>query len=115
MSTGSDSSPSKLLGLLGLAHRAGKLAIGATEVENLVHRNRRPVVIVARDAGVALRRRLLRLNPVRGFLPETVDRLDLAHLLGRSQVAVVAVSDQGFVRGILRLGLPCVPPAQGPG
>jgi len=115
LSAGIDPSAVKLIGLLGLAHRAGKLAIGATEVEKLVHRNRRPVVIVAQDAGVALRRRLLRLNPVRGFLTETVDRVELAHLLGRSQVAVVAVADQGFVRGILRLELPRIPPAQGLG
>ena len=47
----------RVLGLLGLARRAGRLAMGATAVEKLVRHGRPPVVIIARDAGENQRRR----------------------------------------------------------
>jgi ribosomal protein L7Ae-like RNA K-turn-binding protein len=95
----------KLLGLLGLAMRAGKLALGDSAVRNLVRRGRRPLVIIARDAGSGQRERLQRLEPVRGILANAVGREELARALGRRQLSVVALSDPGFVAGIARLGL----------
>ena len=93
----------RLLGLLGLACRAGRLALGARAVESLVKAGRRPLVVVARDAGPTQRARLLRLAPVRGFLADHVGRQDLARTLGRRELAVVAVADPAFVRGIEKL------------
>ena len=93
----------KLLGLLGLARRAGKLAVGATAVEALIKSGRPPWVIIARDAGASQRRKLARLAPVRGVLGDAVDREGRATALGRGALTVVAVSDLGFVRGIERL------------
>ncbi len=94
----------RLLGLLGLALRAGRLAVGARAVEALVGAGRRPLVILARDMGAAQRARLLRLAPVRGFLADAVGRRELASTLGRRELAVVAVADPDFVRGIEGLG-----------
>ncbi len=94
----------RLLGLLGLARRAGKLALGAGAVQDLVRKGRRPLVILARDIGPAQRQRLLRLQPVRGFLLDAVGRDDLGRALGRKELAVVALSDRGFVNGVLALG-----------
>ncbi len=93
----------KLLGLLGLARRAGQLAVGATAVEVLVRGGRRPWLIVARDAGASTRARLARLAPVRGVVDDAVDGAELARALGRAALTVVAVGDPGFVRGIERL------------
>ena len=95
----------KLLGLLGLAQRAGKLALGSRAVTNLVRKGRLPLVIVARDVGLAQRRKWLKLEPVRGFLVDIVSRDELARALGRKQLAVVAIDDKGFVDGIKKLGL----------
>lgn len=95
----------KLLRLLGLAHRAGKLAIGATAVESLVRRGARPLVVIARDAGEAQRTRWARLSPVRGCLTDVVGRDELARALGRQELVVVALSDRDFLAGINRLGL----------
>jgi hypothetical protein len=95
----------KLLALLGLAHRAGRLAIGASAVTDMVRRGRRPLVITARDAGPGQLRRWRRLEPVGGFLDGVVTRDELARALGRRKLAIVALDDRSFVSGITRLGL----------
>lgn len=95
----------KALGLLGLARRSGALAVGASAVEQMVQRGRRPVVVVARDAGDALRRKMLALRPVQGFMDDAFDRETLAQRLGRNELAVVALSEPGFVSGLIGLGL----------
>ena len=113
-----DSKLEPLLGLLGLARRAGLLAVGATAVEKLVRMGRRPVVVIARDASPNQRRRWLALRPVRGHVTGRVTREDLAQRLGRRDLAVVAVSDRGFVRGLIELGVVAEPredPAASPG
>ena len=93
----------RLLGLLGLARRAGKLAVGTSAVERMIHEGRRPLLIIASDAGEGPRARLLRLTPVRAVLADVVSRDDLAMALGRKELTVVAVSDPNFVQGIERL------------
>jgi ribosomal protein L7Ae-like RNA K-turn-binding protein len=95
----------RVLGLLGLARRAGKLAVGATAIEQLVGRRARPVVVLARDAGANQRRRMFGLHPVRGYVLDVVDREQLAARLGRSELVAVAVADMGFVRGLQALGV----------
>ena len=99
----------KVLGLLGLARRAGQLAMGATAVEKLVRRGRPPVVIIAHDAGANQRRRFASLSPIAGLVDELVGREDLASRLGRSELVVVAVNDPGFVRGLIKLGVVAEP------
>ena len=93
----------RLLGLLGLARRAGKLAVGFSAVEQLVKRGERPLVIVARDAGAGQRARIGRWEPVRGLVDDAVDAADLAEALGRGKLSVVGLTDPGFVQGILGL------------
>jgi ribosomal protein L7Ae-like RNA K-turn-binding protein len=93
----------RLLGLLGLALRAGRLAVGATAVERMVHEGRRPLLVIASDAGEGARGRLQRLTPVRTVLDGAVTRDELAEAFGRRELTVVAVSDPDFVKGIERL------------
>ena len=99
----------RVLGLLGLARRAGRLAMGATAVEQLVQRGQRPVIVIARDAGASQRRRVLGLDPVRGVVDGVLDRQQLAARLGREDLVTVAVADMGFVRGLQALGVVCDP------
>jgi ribosomal protein L7Ae-like RNA K-turn-binding protein len=105
LSAATQAAVAKLLGLLGLAQRAGKLAVGATAVEGLIRRGRRPVVIIATDAGSALHRRLANLGSERCVLVRAATRQELGQALGRAQVATVAVADKDFARGIVQLGL----------
>jgi ribosomal protein L7Ae-like RNA K-turn-binding protein len=95
----------RLLALIGLAVRARKLTAGATAVERLVERGGCPLIIVADDAGAALRRRLERLAPTRGQLQAPLSRQELGRACGRATVAVAAIEDPGFARGIRALGL----------
>jgi len=95
----------RLLGLLGLARRAGALAVGASAVEALVRTGKRPVVVLARDTSPNQHRRWLTLRPVRGFVVDHLDRAHLSQRLGRGDLTVVAVADMGFVRGLEQLGV----------
>ncbi len=94
---------SRLLGLIGLAQRAGKLAVGATAVKQMVARGGRPVLILARDAASGQLDRMRRLEPVTAVVDDVVSREELATALGRDDLVVVAVEDRGFAHGICRI------------
>lgn len=95
-------SAEKLLGLLGLARRAGKLAVGFRAVEQLVRRGDKPLVIVARDAGTAQKGKISGWSPLRGLVDDVLDRGPLAQAMGRDQLVVVGLTDAGFIKGIRR-------------
>lgn len=99
----------RVLALLGLARRAGRLAVGATAVQKMVKSGARPIVVLARDAGAGQRGRCRNLRPVRGLVDGCLTRADLARQLGRADLAVVAVADRGFVQGLLELGVVAEP------
>ena len=94
----------KLLGLLGLARRAGKLGMGFSAVETMVAKGERPLVIVAADTGESTRGKISRWQPVQGVVADVLTAEDMARAFGRDKLAVVAVSDSGFVKGIRKLG-----------
>lgn len=103
----------KLLGLLGLARRAGKLAVGFRAVEQLVRRGEQPLVIVARDAGAAQKGKIAGWEPLRGLVDDVLDREQMAQSMGREQLIVVGLADAGFIKGIRReLGI--APPPKKP-
>jgi len=91
-----------LCGLLGLARRAGKLALGASAVERMVHGGDKPLVILASDAGASLRGSTERWDPVEGVVADVLTSDEMAEAMGREKLAVMAVADPGFVRGILK-------------
>ena len=93
----------KLLGMLGLARRAGKLAVGATAVEKLVRRGQSPLIVVASDAGASQMSKVGRWEPLSGVLSDVLTGEELAQAMGREKLSVVGVSDLGFVRGIQKL------------
>jgi len=94
----------KLLGLLGLARKAGKLGLGFSAVEKMVAKGENPLVITAVDIGDSLKGKVSRWQPVRGVVADVLSGEDLARALGRDKLAVVGVSDSGFVKGIRKLG-----------
>jgi hypothetical protein len=95
----------KLLGLLGLARRAGRLAIGFRAVEMLVRREENPVVVFAADIGASQRNKVLGWTPVRSFIGDILTQEEMAQSMGREKLVVVGLSDRGFIKGIGRLGL----------
>lgn len=95
----------KLIGLLGLARRAGRLGMGFSAVEKMVAKGENPLVITAVDMGESLKGRVSRWEPVRGVVGNVLTGEEMARALGRDKLAVVGVSDSGFVKGIRKLGL----------
>ena len=93
-----------LLRLLGLARKAGRLGMGFSAVEKMVVRGENPLVITAADMGDSLKGKVSRWQPVRGVVADVLTAGDLARALGREKLAVVGVSDSGFVKGIRKLG-----------
>ena len=93
-----------MLGLLGLARRAGRLGMGFSAVEKMVHRGENPLVITASDLGESLKGKVSRWEPVRGVVAGVLTGEEMARALGRDKLAVVGVSDSGFVKGIRKLG-----------
>jgi ribosomal protein L7Ae-like RNA K-turn-binding protein len=93
----------KLLGLLGLALRAGRLGMGYSAAEKMVHKGENPLVIVAADMGDSQKAKVSHWEPIRGLVDGIVTAEDLARALGREKLSVVAVSDSGFVKGIRKL------------
>ncbi len=93
----------KLVALLGLARRAGKLAIGFSAVEKLVRRGKAPLIIVASDMGASQMHKVSRWEPLRGTLSDVLNSEEMAQALGREKLSVVGVSDVGFVKGIQKL------------
>jgi hypothetical protein len=104
-----DATADRVLALLGLARRAGRIALGATAVERMVAGGQEPIVIVAQDTSPQQRRRWLALRPVRGFIAEGMERDALARRLGRQNLTVVAVADHGFISGLEALGVVAEP------
>jgi len=94
----------KLLGLLGLARRAGQLGMGFSAVEKMVAKGERPLVITTADMGESLKGKVSRWQPVRGIVADVLTAEDMARALGRDKLAVVGVSDSGFIKGIRKLG-----------
>jgi len=93
----------KLLGMLGLARRAGCLAMGFTAVASQVRRGEAPLVITASDIGSSLKGKVSNWEPLRGTFPNLLTGEELARTLGRDKLSVVGVSDAGFVKGIEKL------------
>lgn len=94
----------KLIGMLGLARRAGRLGMGFSAVEKMVHKGENPLVITASDMGESLRGKVSRWEPVRGIVADVLTGEDMAKALGRDKLSVLGVSDSGFVKGIRKLG-----------
>ena len=93
----------RILALIGLAHRAGRTALGAGAVTSMVVRGKKPLVFVASDCGSNQREKAAKLTPVAGVVYDRIDRVDLARALGRSELTIVAVDGREFVRGLLKI------------
>ena len=93
----------KLIALLGLARRAGRLAVGFSAVETMVKKGQAPMVIVASDMGASQRGKVDHWEPLRGILDDGLTAEEMAQAMGREKLSIVGVCDSGFVKGIQKL------------
>lgn len=85
----------KVLGLLGLAHKGGHLAIGEEPVAALAQPGRARVILLAADAAENTRRRAGHFAALHGtpLLDLPYDKLTLGAAIGRGGCAMLALSD----------------------
>lgn len=91
-----------VLGLMGLAQRAGKLQLGQGPVLRALREARPGVVLLARDAGDDLAGKIERERGSSTVDSTLLSADDLATAFGRRKLSVVSVHDPGFVSGLVR-------------
>lgn len=92
-----------ILRLLGLALKAGQLQLGAGPVKRLLAHDPPGIVFLATDAGRTLVRNVRHDAGQWPVVEDLFDSEELSRAFGRRQLAVVAVRDPGFVRGLQKL------------
>lgn len=91
------------LNLLGIAHKGGLLAIGRDPVRGAVHHGKASYLFLAADAGKALAGEI-RVLGERFNVPVTEISVKerLGNVLGRGEVAVVAVTDMDMAEAVYK-------------
>lgn len=94
----------RLMNLLGLARKAGKLELGSEAVKQAVRRHRAALVLLCADlspkSAQAMREEAERAGIKAAELPEEMDTVQAA--LGQ-RAGVMAVKDSGFAEALLKL------------
>ncbi len=87
-----------ILGVLGLALRANRLAIGDEPVHDLLAQGKARCLFIASDAGSGIVKKIRRLAEEKQVVVLTVPqtKAELGFALGRASCAVCATSDSGF-------------------
>lgn len=94
----------RALNYIGIARKAGKLAVGEENAGNAVRRDHAPLLLLAQDASANARSR------AEGFIYGTgtllVDlpytNLHMAQLMGKAGFSMAAVTDLGLALGVMR-------------
>jgi len=94
----------KLLSLLGLAAKAGKVASGEFSVEKAVKERKAFLVLVADDASDNTKKNFRNMCAFYEVpIVFCADKEVLGHSIGKVFRACTAVTDEGFARAILKL------------
>lgn len=89
----------KVLGILGLAKRAGALAIGTNSVLESVRKGKALLVLIASDASSNTQKQLTDKASFRNVPVQTLpfDMAELGHAIGKDHTVSVAITQEGFV------------------
>lgn len=91
----------KIFGLIGLAKKAGKLALGEDGVKDAVRFGKAQLVIIAEDASENTKKSIINSSKYYGVKYYiTATKEDLGHAVGKGISASVAVLDDGFAKNI---------------
>ncbi len=91
----------RVLGLLGLARRAGKLALGSQAVRQAILRGSADMVVLATDASSRTSKDFYAQAQAAGIPVIKLTEMEaVGRAVGSSPLAVCAVCDQDFSRGI---------------
>lgn len=94
--------------LLGLARRAGRLIAGDRACRRGLEQQPQALIILASDAGRALRRRFSysASEQARGRSLDCFTKVELGGLFGREEQGVLLLTEPGLIAGIEELWLP---------
>jgi len=88
---------SKVINFVGLAHRAGKVSIGADRCFPAIRGRSAALVFLAADAGANTAKKVRDKSAFYHIpLCQRLDRNQLGQACGHSQVVVMTVNDTGF-------------------
>lgn len=94
----------KMLGMLGLAVRAGKVQFGVYKTEEAILQKKARLVVAAQDMGASNLRSITAKCQHAGIpLIRYGQRDALGHALGKKDLPVVAVCDNHFAAAIVKL------------
>ena len=93
-----------ILSLLGLALRGGNLAVGEEPVDAVARARDARVLLLASDAAAGTRRRCEHFAAAGDclWLPIPFTKAELGRAVGRTSVAIVAVTDIGLANAVVR-------------
>ena len=94
----------KVLGLIGLSAKAGKIAFGAEQVEEFIEKNKTKLVIIAEDASSRTKEnfeKLCKKKNLRVVTYQTIENLSKA--IGKQNKAVIAILDKNLGEEIYKI------------
>lgn len=92
---------SKILGLIGLAMKAGKVCFGADSVEESIEKNKVKLVIIANDSSERTKNKFIDLCK-NNNIPIIVDSdiESLSKTIGKENKAIIGIKDKNFASSI---------------
>jgi len=94
----------KVLGLLGLCTRAGKICFGTDACIDLIQKNKVKLVIVATDASDRTKRNfefICKNNKTKIYFFGTIEQISKA--IGKNNKAVIGVKEENFAKQIEKI------------
>lgn len=93
----------KVMSLLGIAMKAGKIASGEFSVEKSIKENKAYLVLVALDASDNTKKKFRNMCTYYKVPMYIIsDKFELGHGIGREMRAMVSVLDEGFKNAIIK-------------
>ncbi len=94
----------RLLGMLGLCVRAGKVAFGVFLTEKAIDEGRAKLVVMAEDIGQSNKRKIeakCKNENIKAIFYSTKEELSRAS--GKKDVPVICIYDEGFAAAIVKI------------
>lgn len=93
----------KILGLLGLARRAGKISFGTESVQDTVQKGKAKLVLIATDSSDRTKRNfeaLCQNKKVEIRMIGTIE--ELSQSIGQVNKAVIAIKEENFAKELIK-------------
>jgi len=89
----------RLIGLLHLCRKAGKLLVGQKAVISISSRKPQPLILTTLDVGTALKKKLAGYRTI--TMKWSSDKM--GDIFGRDRVSVIGITDEGLASEIINL------------